>query len=208
MSDNAGDSDSMTQMDGAVQRALKRRSEAPVQQAPQPEVEEEVRSEESGGLTLCRLTYVANTTHTHIAFSSQLGFDLDEDLDEVEASGLKSRLKAMQKKLASLEQEKVQLSMAKAPLEARIRQNEDSWNKEKLRFATEIDALKGSIKEADEKFRSLELQKSQVEEENTKLNLENRKANSSVASVKTSADTSAWSRQLANDKDIDELKER
>ena len=178
MSDNAGDSDSAPQTNGAIERALKRRSEAPVQQAPQPEAEEE------------------------------LGFDLDEDLDEVEASGLKSRLKAMQKKLASLEQEKVQLSMAKAPLEARIRQNEDTWNKEKLRFATEIDALKASIKEADERFRSLELAKSTVEEENTKLNLENMKANSTVASVKTSADNSAWSRQLANDKEIEELKER
>lgn len=71
-------------------------------------------------------------THNSLR-SSQLGFDLDEDLDEVEASGLKSRLKAMQKKLASLEQEKVQLSMAKAPLEARLRQNEDVWNKEKVR---------------------------------------------------------------------------
>lgn len=75
--DNAGEADSVS--NGAVERALKRRQEAPVQQAPQPEVEED------------------------------LGFDLDEDLDVVESSGLKSRLRAMQKKLVSLEQEKVRI---------------------------------------------------------------------------------------------------
>ena len=77
-----------------------------------------------------------------------------------------------------------------------------------LRFATEIESLKSNIKEADEKFRSLELAKSQVEEENTKLNLENRKANSSVVQTKTTVDNSAWSMQLANDKEIEELKEK
>ncbi|GMH93557.1 hypothetical protein TrST_g2459 [Triparma strigata] len=173
--DNAGEADSVS--NGAVERALKRRQEAPVQQAPQPEVEED------------------------------LGFDLEEDLDEVEASGLKSRLRAMQKKLVSLEQEKVGLSMAKAPLEARLRQNEDAWNKEKLRFQTEIGALKGNIKEADEKFRNLEHLKSTVEEENSRLNLENRKANSSVAQS-APADNTAWSKQLSNDKEIVELKEK
>ncbi|GMH47120.1 hypothetical protein TrLO_g10352 [Triparma laevis f. longispina] len=173
--DNAGEADSVS--NGAVERALKRRQEAPVQQAPQPEVEED------------------------------LGFDLDEDLDVVESSGLKSRLRAMQKKLVSLEQEKVGLSMAKAPLEARLRQNEDVWNKEKLRFQTEIDALKGGMKEADEKFRNLEHLKSTVEEENSRLNLENRKANSSVAQS-APADNTAWSKQLANDKEIVELKEK
>ena len=42
MSDNVGDSDTGSQASGAIERALKRRSEAPVQQVPQPEVEEEV----------------------------------------------------------------------------------------------------------------------------------------------------------------------
>lgn len=46
-----------------------------------------------------------------------------------------------------------------------------------------------------------------MEEENSKLTLENRRSNSTVTKD-APVDNSAWSRQLANDKEIEELKEK
>ena len=78
--------------------------------------------------------------------------------------GLKSRLAAMLKKITLLEEEKMALSMAKAPLEARFRQREDQFKRETDALKKEIGNLKQSIKEADEKFRNMALQKEQVSE--------------------------------------------
>mgnify|MGYP000091098164 FL=1 len=68
----------------------------------------------------------------------------EEDLDTTgdvssKVIGLKSRLSAMSKKITKLEEEKMALSMAKAPLEARFRQREDQFKKE-------TDALKKEIR--------------------------------------------------------------
>ena len=55
-----------------------------------------------------------------------------------------------------LEKEKIDLSMSKAPLEARFRQKEDMWQKEKTRLIQEIDTSRASLREADEKYRDLQ----------------------------------------------------
>ena len=62
-----------------------------------------------------------------------MNFDADEDLDNVESAGLKSKLRELQKTCAALQKQAVKLKMAKAPLEARMRQNDDNWRKEKVR---------------------------------------------------------------------------
>ena len=46
-----------------------------------------------------------------------------------------------------------------------MRQNDDNWRKEKSKLTVEIEALKTVIQEADQKFRSLELQKLRTEHE-------------------------------------------
>jgi kinesin family protein C1 len=131
-----------------------------------------------------------------------------EDIDAIESAGLKSRLKSMQKKIVMLEDEKMKLSMAKAPLETRLRQNSDAFEKQKQAFEVSIEELKNQIKSADEKYRGLELKSQCLKEENTKLSFEVRKASSTLNDDVKHSDDSAWSRQLANDAEIEELKEK
>jgi len=169
----------------AVSRALERRRAQP--QVQQPENGDDMDED--------------------IVFDESMNFDADEDLDNVESTGLKSKLRELQKTCAALQKQAVKLKMAKAPLEARMRQNDDNWRKEKNKLSVEIEALKAAIQEADQKFRSLELQKQSVDEENSKLTLENRRSNSTITKD-APIDNSAWSRQLANDKEIEELKEK
>lgn len=95
----------------AVSRALERRRTQP---QPQQQPEGEDGDEE-------------------IVFDDTMNFDADEDLDNVESAGLKSKLRELQKTCAALQKQAVKLKMAKAPLEARMRQNEDNWRKEKVR---------------------------------------------------------------------------
>mmetsp|Transcript_28328 Transcript_28328/g.34568 ORF Transcript_28328/g.34568 Transcript_28328/m.34568 type:complete len:347 (+) Transcript_28328:233-1273(+) len=85
--------------------------------------------------------------------------DLDQDepvSDSVVGVGLRSRISGMQERINQLEQEKITLSMSKAPLEARFRQKEDAWQKEQNKFSDKINDLKATAKDADERFRSLE----------------------------------------------------
>lgn len=79
-----------------------------------------------------------------VSIASDINFDTEEDLDNIEAAGLKSKFRELQKACNALHKQTVQLKMAKAPLEARMRQNEDNWRKEKSKYTLEIDALKVS----------------------------------------------------------------
>jgi len=167
-----------TSSNDAVQRAMMRRTAAPAVQSGGVEEEEE-----------------------------EVEVEVMEDIDLVESAGLKSRLKAMQKKIGALEDQKMKLSMAKAPLETRLRQGQDNLEAMKAKMEGEMDGLQKALKLADEKYRKLELKSQGLKEENTKLSFEVRKANSTVSDVKHS-DDSAWSRQLSNDSEIEELKEK
>jgi len=132
----------------------------------------------------------------------------------VEGAGLRSQVQEMERRIEQLEKEKMVLSMAKAPLEARFRQREDEWIKEQTRLLQEIESLKAESREASERCSDLVLKYESSQEEATKLRLEVRKASSTLNNATNQiaggtgagAGTSAWSRQLQNDRDVLELK--
>ena len=123
-----------------------------------------------------------------------------------EKISLRSRVKEMQQRVQQLEREKIELSMSKAPLENRFRQKEETWKKEEARLYQEIDALAQASKEADERYRDLEVKYDAKDEECKQLRLAVRKASSTVHASQ-STDNSAWSRQLQNDRDVAELRD-
>lgn len=118
----------------------------------------------------------------------------------------------MKRRLEQLEKEKMALSMSKAPLEARFRQKEDAWVKEKNSLIDQIEVAKGSLREADEKYRDLLVQYEETSEEVTHLRHEVRKASSSTRTASVSGinsdGSSLWNRQLQNDRDLAETKEK
>jgi seryl-tRNA synthetase len=96
-----------------------------------------------------------------------------ENLDQsMDGPGVQSKLSLMRKRIAELEEEKMALSMMKAPLEARLRQKEDQWVKEKLKYEQNIQSEKVKYNELDEKYKSLEMQYESVQEERTQLRYE------------------------------------
>ncbi|CAB9521778.1 Kinesin-like protein KIN [Seminavis robusta] len=138
--------------------------------------------------------------------------DLDQSIDDdvetmEEKISLRSRMKEMQQRVDQLEKEKIDLSMSKAPLENRFREKEEAWQKEQTRLYQEIDALALASKEADERYRDLEVKYEAKHEECKQLRHAVRKASSSVHSSQA-ADNSTWSRQLQNDRDVAELREK
>jgi len=98
----------------------------------------------------------------------------------IETAGLQSRVSEMQQRITKLEQEKLDLTKSKAPLEARIRQKEDAWIKEESRLLEDIEKLNVAAKEIDSKYRELEMQMSSVQEERNKYKYEALKAASSL----------------------------
>ena len=94
----------------------------------------------------------------------------------------------MQQRIERLEQEKIELSISKAPLESRLRQAEENWHKEKSRLIEEIADLKKSAKYSEERFLSLEMEKDALAEDNSKLKLSALKAASSIHSSTVSSD--------------------
>lgn len=130
----------------------------------------------------------------------------DEEFDTVEGAGLRSRIIEQQQRIDRLEKEKMDLSMSMAPMEARYQQKEDAWNKEQNRLLLEIDSLQQASRETDGKYRDSKFKIDAMEEEIKKLRFEQRKAASSLKVQ--SADNSVWSRQLQNDQDVVDLKEK
>ena len=123
----------------------------------------------------------------------------------MEGVGLLSQMQRMKQRLEQLEKEKIDLSMAKAPLEARFAQKEDSWNKERARLIQEIESSKLALRQADEKYRDLQVQYDQAYDECIQLRQEVRKASSAI---NRNEDNNIWSRQLQNDRDLVEIKEK
>ncbi|KAL3925765.1 MAG: hypothetical protein SGILL_000183 [Bacillariaceae sp.] len=135
-----------------------------------------------------------------------------EAVDSVEGAGLASQMERMKQRVEQLEKEKMDLSMSKAPLEARFRQKEDGWHKEKSSLMDQIEDSKASLREADEKYRDLQEQYDQRSQEVTHLRLEVRKASSSRSGLasgpSSAANSSLWTRQLQNDRDLEEVKKK
>jgi kinesin family member C1 len=153
----------------------------------------------------------SQTNHTHNNYGE------GGDGSVIEDAGLASQMERMKQRVEQLEKEKMHLSMAKAPLEARFRQKEDMWEKEKTSLIDQIESSKSSLREADEKYRDLLVQYEQVFEEVSHLRLEVRKASSTArvasqgggnATTATGTNNSLWDRQLQNDRDLAETKEK
>ena len=155
-------------------------------------------------------TTVVTQNNNNNTSLSQLTTEDDPTLDTVEGAGLLSRVREMKQRVEQLEKEKFDLSMSKAPLEARFRQKEDAWSKEQKSLLQEIDSLKEASRNADEQYRDLQVQYEAVEEECKQLRLEVRKASSSLHqnNNRTYGLDNGWSRQLQNDRDVLELKEK
>lgn len=130
-------------------------------------------------------------------------------------ASLLSRVRELQKRCDQLEKEKVDLSMSKAPLENRFRQKEEAWKKEQNRLFEEIDSLTQASKKADEQYRDLEVKYETMEVECKQLRFTVMKNSSSVHNNNNtngasyqSSDKSAWSKQLQNDRDVADLREK
>lgn len=121
-------------------------------------------------------------------------------------AGLRSTILEQQQRIDRLEKEKMQMSMSMAPMEARFRQKEDTWTKEQNRLIQEVDELRYASRESDERYRDLVVKCDSLEEECTQLRFSVRKAASSL-NVQN-GDSTAWTRQLQNDRDVADLKEK
>jgi len=154
---------------------------------------------------------------------SQLTQDFDVDnsptkydtIDSVEGAGLASQMGRMKQRVEQLEKEKMELSMSKAPLEARFRQKEDLWQKDRSSLMDQIETSKASLRVADEKYCDLQAQYEQATEEVVHLRQEVRKASSSTRIATRSGSSEAatnsdslWGRQLQNDRDLADMKEK
>jgi len=136
-----------------------------------------------------------------------------ETIDSVEGAGLVSQMERMKQRVEQLEKEKMELSMSKAPLEARFRQKEDLWEKDRTSLMDQIEESKASLREADEKYCDLKAQYETATEEVIHLRHEVRKASSSRntsgrSGVASTDSNSMWGRQLQNDRDLAEMKEK
>lgn len=137
---------------------------------------------------------------------SQQSVDSNFTVESVESV---ARVTEMQKRVDELMKEKIGITMAMAPLEARFRQKEDSWQKEQSRLLQEIDSLKQASRYSDEKYRDLELQFEAKEEENRNLRLQIRKESSaSFGQITTIGSGSTWSRSFQCDRDLAELRQK
>ena len=125
-------------------------------------------------------------------------------MDSVDGVAMKSRIQAMQRRIDNLEREKMELSMAKAPLEARMRQKEDAWVKERERLLAEIEDHELRSKEVDERYRELEMQNEALNEEAKKFRLEARAA-TSTADGREEKDS--WSERLKTNREITQLRD-
>jgi len=133
-----------------------------------------------------------------------------ESIESVDSVAMKSRNQVMQQRIENLEREKMELSMSKAPLEARIRQKEDAWVKERERLCAEIENNQMASKEADEHRRELGMKNEALEEQNSRLRLEARAATSHVAADGMvgggSGAKDSWSERLNSNKEIKDLR--
>ena len=126
---------------------------------------------------------------------------------DVNEPGLRSRVVLMEKRIQQLEKEKIDLSMSKAPLEARLRQKEDQWSKEQAKYEQEIASLMNASKVTNDTFKSLEMQFEEMQEDNRKLKFEARKQNY-IDATEGTGQNDVWSRQLQNDRDVIEYKDK
>jgi kinesin family member C1 len=152
-------------------------------------------------------THGKQTSQSQETEISQLSQDsLSANHSHVTVESL-ARFEEMQKRLRILEEEKVGITIAMAPIEARHRQKENAWMKEQNRLLQEIDSLKEDSQKSNERFRDLEALFEAEEEENRQLRLQVRKESSTLYNSNSMGDD-AWSRHLQVERDLADLKEK
>jgi kinesin family protein C1 len=118
----------------------------------------------------------------------------------------------MQRRIESLEREKMELSMSKAPLEARMRQREDAWVRERERLCAEIEKNQQENVDADERYRELQMRNEALEEQNKRLTIQAKVATSNVDEIGGARGGSgggmndSWSERLKTNNEIKNLR--
>lgn len=154
-------------------------------------------------------TNVANPSENDMNpnISSSSIVNLSADIDDADQPGMLSRIGLMEKRIQELEKEKMALSMSKAPLEARLRQKEDQWLKDQTKYEQEINELMGTAQEETERNKAIENELEEFQQENRRLRLEVRKQTLG-SNENNSGPSDNWSRQLQNDRDVQEFKDK
>ena len=124
--------------------------------------------------------------------------------ESVDVAVLQSRLNVMKRRNEILEREKMELNMSKAPLEARMRQMESAWVKERERLVVENEKLQQTIMDADERCRELFMQNEVLVEEKQQMN--QARANNPNIDVEGGGVKDAWSERLKTSNEIKDLR--
>lgn len=150
-----------------------------------------------------------SATQTFTSSSEEVENLVENQDHNLDGPGIQSKITSMRKRIAELEEEKMALSMMKAPLEARLRQKEDQWIKEKMKYEQDIQSEKVKYKTLDEKYKNLEMQCESLQEERTQLRYEiASKAASAVDVGEDDGTSELWKRQLQKDRDVAALKDK
>lgn len=140
--------------------------------------------------------------------SEQVNHQLSQDTTIVGSVETHARYEEMQRRLQKLEEEKIDITIAMAPMEARHRQKEDAWSKEQRRLLQEIESMKNATQVADERYRDLEAQYEAKEQENRLLRTQIRKESSTLYSAKTSEMEGMGSQFVQVEEELKELKQK
>ena len=122
-------------------------------------------------------------------------------------AGLRSRLREMEHRIDQLEKDKMTLLVAKAPLEARLKQKEEEWETKEKRLVNEVDALRRESREAEDRFRDLQASYDGVEGELKRMRLEAKKP-SNPNTARGNMEQTRWGRMYQNDESDSELKKQ
>lgn len=101
----------------------------------------------------------------------------DNTIGDVETN---ARYEEMQRRLQKLQEEKIDITIAMAPMEARHRQKEEAWQKEEIRLLQEVEAMKVEVQNANERVQDMKAQYEAKEQEIRQLRNQIRKESSSV----------------------------
>ena len=121
-----------------------------------------------------------------------------ESVDSIDSVAMRSRINVMQKQIDRLEREKMELIRSKAPLEARLRQKDDAFVKERERLVIEIEGLQKEGREADERYRVLETENEELKQVVSKMN---RQMSEAKLSERGSQQNDAWSERVRTNKE-------
>ena len=145
----------------------------------------------------------------HLPYHSQETIEVSQLSQESVGVESMARYEEMQKRLRKLEEEKVGITIAMAPIMAQHREKEDAWTKEQSRLLQEIESLKHVSQVDNERYRDLQAQYEAKEDENRQLRLQVRKESSTLYnSSTTGGDSGAWSRYVQVERDVTDLKEK